>query len=203
MRTNFERLNSLFVFYTYFACANLQILKAWGCRVVACSRREAESLRKAGAEKVIDSSKESFSDLCPDLAAVVDTVGIDNESIAANLMKYKGCKYISTMPASIRLMQQKGLLQGASIFASVFGGRPEVAPTDFHWVPDKKLGHEVISYVLRMAAEAQYLKMWNKKEADMNDYMDAILWPRDTEGTRFGFPAPVEDDSAGDFRVGR
>lgn len=178
----------------------IQILRAWECRVVACSRREAEALKKAGAEAVVDSSKESFSERYPAYAAVVDTVGTDVESIAANLMNMKGAAYVSTMPSSIRRMQEKGLLQGAGLFASVFGGKPEVAPTNAHWLPEKQ-GLEVVEYVLKLGPSLSL----GGKPPGMDDYWDAILWPKDAElSYRFGFPAPPPQEEAGDEgRAGR
>lgn len=176
----------------------IQILRAWECRVVACSRREADALRRAGAEAVVDFSKESFTERFPNYAAVVDTVGVDQESIAANLERMKGAAYVSTMPSAIRRMQQKGLLQGAGIFASVFGGKPEVAPTNAHWLPERQ-GLEVVEYVLKMGPSLAL----PKAAPGMDDYWDAILWPKDAElQYRFGFPCPPPEEE-GDWRSGR
>ena len=150
-----------------------------------------DALRQAGAADVIDFSKESFSEKVKSLAIVVDTLGIDVDSISSNLMQYKGAQYLSTMPSAIRRMQQKGLLQGASIFGSVFGGKPEAAQTTAHWLPEKP-GLQVIEYILNLG-EAKGIIM-PQKAPDMSDYMDAIMWPKDADtGARFGFPAPLED----------
>lgn len=173
----------------------IQVLRAWECKVVACSRRDAEALKKLGAEAVVDFSKESFSERFPSYAAVVDTVGTDVESIAANLMNLKGAAYVSTMPSSIRRMQEKGLLQGASTFFSVFGGKaPEAAPTNAHWLPEKP-GLEVVEYALKLGPSLSL----GGKPPGMDDYWDAILWPKDAElNYRFGFPAPPPQEEAGD-----
>ncbi len=174
----------------------IQILRAWECRVVACSRRDADLLRQAGAEAVVDSSKESFTERYPSYAAVVDTLGTDlgGESIAANLERMKGAAYVSTQPSATRRMQAQGLLQGTSIFGSVFAGKPEVAPTNAHWLPEAQ-GREVVDYVLKLGPS---LSM-PKAAPGMSDYMDSILWPKDAElDYRFGFPAPPPTDEARD-----
>jgi hypothetical protein len=129
---------------------------------------------------------------------VVDTVGTDVESIAANLEKMKGAAYVSTMPSSTRRMQQKGLLAGAGIFGSVFAGKPEVAPTNAHWLPERQ-GVEVVEYVLRLGPSLSL----PKAAPGMDDYWDAILWPKDAElNYRFGFPAPPPAEEGEERRGG-
>ena len=175
----------------------IQVLKAWGCRVVGCSRRNMDLLRQAGAEAVVDSSKESFSERVPSYAAVVDTVGTDVEAVASNLEKYKNAVYVSTMPATLRKMQAQGLLGGASLFSSIFFGTSDVATTNIHWIPEKA-GLEVIQYVFKLV-EAKALSVSHAPPTGA-DYMDGVLWPRDAEtNARFGFPAAVPEDSFSDL----
>ncbi len=171
----------------------IQVLRAWGCKVVGVSRRNADVLRKAGAQEVVDCSTTSFSEQVPEFAAVIDTVGTDTDAVAANLEKYKGAVYVSTMPSTTRRMQSQGLLQSASLFTSVFFKKaPDVAPTNAYWVPEKA-GAEAISYVLKLA-EAKHLTV-PLVPPDMQDYMDGVLWPKDAETeARFGFPAPVPEE---------
>ncbi len=179
----------------------VQVLRAWGCRVVGVSRRNPEVLTKAGAEEVVDCRTTSFSEQVPNFAAVIDTVGTDTETLAANLLKFKDAAYVSTMPSATRRMQAKGLLQAASTFASVFWGKPDLAPTNVHWLPEK-LGLEVISYVLKLA-EAKHLTM-PLTPPTLDDYMDGVVWARDSETqARFGFPAPVAEEGLTDALVSR
>lgn len=170
----------------------IQVLRAWGCRVVGVSRRNLDALLKAGAEEAIDCRTTSFSERVPEYAAVVDTVGTDTEGLAANLLRYKKAAYVSTMPSATRRMQAQGLLQAASTFASVFWGKPDLALTDAHWLPEK-LGMDVISYVLRLA-EAKHVVL-PLAPPSLDDYMDGVVWAKDSETqARFGFPAPSPEE---------
>lgn len=167
----------------------IQVLRAWGCAVVGVSRRNMDVLRKAGAQEVVDFSTTSFSEQVSEFAAVIDTVGTDVDAVAANLQKFKGAVYVSTMPSATRRMQSQGLLQGASLFTSVFFGKPDVAATNVHWVPEKA-GAEAIEYVLKLA-EAKHLTV-PLVAPSWDDYWDSVIWPKDAEtGARFGFPAEV------------
>lgn len=98
--------------------------------------------------------------------------------------------------ATHRRMQQKGLLSGASIFGSVFAGKPEVAPSNAFWIPERT-GLELVSYVLEIGPSLDLSFL--QRAPDMQDYMDAILWPKDAElNCRFGFPAPLPEEAAGE-----
>ena len=179
----------------------IQVLRAWGCRVVGVSRRNLEVLTKAGAEEVVDCRTTSFSEQVPSFAAVVDTVGTDTEALAANLRKFKDAAYVSTMPSATRRMQAQGLFQAASTFASVFWGKPDVAPTNLHWLPEKQ-GLDVISYVLKLA-EAKHLTM-PLTPPTLDDYMDGVVWAKDSETqARFGFPAPVPEGGLTEALISR
>ena len=164
-----------------------QVLRALGSHVVACTRRAFQELRDAGAAEIVDFSKDSFSEHVDSLSLVVDTVGVDVDGLASNLQRCTGAAYVSTMPSSIRQMQQKGMLGGMSLFASVaLGSRPETAPTKAYWLPEGP-GMELLASGMGLVAQ-HGLKV-PLKNPGLDDYMDGILWPKDAEtGGRFGFP---------------
>lgn len=141
--------------------------------------------------------QESFSERTSGqgLTVVVDSLGQDVDGLANNLQRLTGATYVSTMPSTIRRMQSQGLLQAASLFGSVFLGRPEAAATPAYWLPERQ-GREVLSYALSLA-ESGSIQVPTQPPG-MDDYMDATLWPKDAESDyRFGFPC-VGESSEGE-----
>lgn len=159
----------------------VQLLRSWGYRVMGCSRRSFEEVKRWGAESVVDFSQDSFTEKLQQgsrLALVVDTLGTDVDGLASSLKRATGAAYVSTMPSSVRRMQSQGLLQGASLFTSMFVGKPETPATTAYWLPEQQ-GRDVVQYALQ-AAEAGVVGVPGKG-VSMEDYMDAILWPKDAE----------------------
>ena len=168
-----------------------QILsRCWGHRVVVATRRNGQLMTQLGASQVVDYTKESFSDVLKrnKVLVVVDTVGVDADGISSALQKATGAAYVSSMSSTTRTMMEQGLFKGASMLASMFGKKTApVVDTKGYLLPEKK-GLEVVNHAMTMVAGGKVLLQ--SRAADVNDYMDAIMWPKDSEsGYRYGFPS--------------
>lgn len=164
------------------------LAKCWQHRVAVCTRRNGPQMKTLGAVQVIDYTKESFSDVLMRnrTLVVVDTVGVDADGLSSALQKMTGAGYVSSMASSTRTMQEEGVFKGGNLFASMFGGKPATPQTKGYILPERR-GMEVVEYALSMVAAGKVELVG--RAPDMNDYMDAIMWPKDSEsGYRFGFP---------------
>lgn len=95
----------------------IQLLKVWGCYVATtCSTRNVELVESLGADKVIDYTKEDFSNILKEYDVVFDTIGSkvkDNEKKSISILKKNaGAVYVSIVHPMVSIITKNGLFFG-------------------------------------------------------------------------------------------
>lgn len=123
----------------------VQLVKAWGAYVAGvCSSRNVELVKRLGADKVIDYSKQDFTELLSDYDVAFDTIGkpsdfeamrgkgyIDgveddfDDKLLSVLKKDAGAVYVTICSPKMALTDQYGLDEGVRLAEEIFRTRAE------------------------------------------------------------------------------
>ncbi|CAM9375835.1 unnamed protein product [Phaeothamnion confervicola] len=166
----------------------IQALKAWGADVVVVSTASADSLRKMGANAVIDFRKDSFAEVeSGGVQLVVDTIGRENDETRRMIKQVLGSEYVSIMPQVLKLAVDEGLLYGAG---KLMGYSKALGNSDArtYWMPGAA-AVSAVAAAARLAAAGALAPASLAGGVGMPEYLEALAWPKDADtGLRYGFP---------------
>ncbi|CBN75438.1 conserved unknown protein [Ectocarpus siliculosus] len=164
------------------------VLKAWGGRVALATTKSEGGARALGADLAVDFRKESYSDVVQDFSAVVDTLGREKEGPQDMLKEARGAEYVSLQPSILKVAVEDGLLFGSG---KILQYQKTVAKDDSrtYFLPNPEAVGLVSQVSALVAAGKVRLGEVGTDYVGMQEYLEALAWPKDTDtGLRFGFP---------------
>eukprot|EP00752_Nemacystus_decipiens_P010993 g9770.t1 len=164
------------------------VLKAWGGKVALATTKSDGAARALGADSSVDFRKESYSETLQDFSAVVDTLGREKEGPQSLLMEAKGATYFSLQPPILKVAVEEGVLFGAG---KILQYQKTVAKDNSrtYFLPNAEAMGLVSHVVALVEKESLQLGAVGTEYVGMQEYMEALAWPKDSDtGLRYGFP---------------
>eukprot|EP00903_Cladosiphon_okamuranus_P005443 g5428.t1 len=164
------------------------VLKAWGGKVALATTKSDGAARALGADSTVDFRKESYSETLQDFSAVVDTLGREKEGPQSLLMEAKGASYFSLQPAILKVAVEEGVLFGAG---KILQYQKIISKDDTrtYFLPNAEAMGLVSHVAALVEKESLQLGAVGTEYVGMQEYMEALAWPKDSDtGLRYGFP---------------